>query len=444
MGAPNNAGRTMLGHDEVRRMVGEGRASRAFAWLTLALFTALALALGIVPWQQNAPGKGRVIAYSPIERMQPLEAPIEGRVVRWHVTEGARVREGDPVVDISDNDPDLMSRLERERRAVEQRAESARERVTAVVDRVSALRSSQQAAIKAAEERARMGQERVRGAQQGVEAAEAAARTAAQNQERQTALFDKGLSSKRTVELAELDLAKTRTEVERARATLAAARSEVSALLADQARVTQDTSAQVNDATASRATAQAEIAAAEAELARLEVRVARQNTQAVKAPRDGVVMRLLARQGGETVKAGDPLALFVPDTSARAVEVWIDGNDVNLIREGQPVRLQFEGWPAVQISGWPSAAIGTYGARVSFVDAADDGHGRFRVVVVPDPGEPWPPGAHLRQGTRVNGWVLLGRVTLGYELWRTWNGFPAEWIAPMHEDKPEGKQGGGK
>ena len=30
----------------------------------------------------------------------------------------------------------------------------------------------------------------------------------------------------------------------------------------------------------------------------------------------------------------------------------------------------------------------------------------------------------LRQGVRVNGWVLLGQVTLGYELWRIFNGFP--------------------
>ena len=30
----------------------------------------------------------------------------------------------------------------------------------------------------------------------------------------------------------------------------------------------------------------------------------------------------------------------------------------------------------------------------------------------------------LRQGVRTNGWVLLGQVPLGYELWRQINGFP--------------------
>jgi biotin carboxyl carrier protein len=290
-----------------------------------------------------------------------------------------------------------------------------------------------------------MGQDRVKAAQQAVDAAEAALKTAQLNFDRQGPLFEKGLASKRTAELAELDLARARAEVERARAALSAARSEVAALLSDQAKIREDTSAAIDDATAARATAQAEIAAAEAEIARLEVRVARQSTQAVKAPRSGTVLRIVARQGGEMVKAGDTLALFVPDTNARAVEIWVDGNDVNLVQKGQQVRLQFEGWPAVQFAGWPSASIGTWGARVAFVDAADDGHGRFRVVVVPEDPAAWPSPELLRQGTRVNGWVLLTRVRLGYELWRQFNGFPSDWTAPEHESKahePNGIKGG--
>jgi adhesin transport system membrane fusion protein len=83
----------------------------------------------------------------------------------------------------------------------------------------------------------------------------------------------------------------------------------------------------------------------------------------------------------------------------------------------------------VQFSGWPSAAIGTYGGKVAFVDPHDDGKGRFRVVVVPDGPHPWPPRQYLRQGTRATGWVLLGRVKLGYEIWRQFNGFPPEWLS---------------
>jgi hypothetical protein len=96
-----------------------------------------------------------------------------------------------------------------------------------------------------------------------------------------------------------------------------------------------------------------------------------------------------------------------------------------LVQPGTAVRLLFEGWPALQVVGLPGAAEGTFGGRVAFLDATDDGNGRFRVVVVADADEgPWPEGTVLRQGVRAKGWFLLGEVRLGYEVWRRVNGFP--------------------
>ena len=58
------------------------------------------------------------------------------------------------------------------------------------------------------------------------------------------------------------------------------------------------------------------------------------------------------------------------------------------------------------------------------------------VVVRTDNADPWPTGLYLRQGVRVNGWVLLDQVKLGYELWRRFNGFPPT-VKP-----PDAKKGG--
>ncbi|MFN3429910.1 MAG: HlyD family efflux transporter periplasmic adaptor subunit, partial [Candidatus Sericytochromatia bacterium] len=200
--------------------------------------------------------------------------------------------------------------------------------------------------------------------------------------------------------------------------------SEAAALAADEARAGTDATASVEDARAGRAAAEAEAANIQAEIARLDVRLSRQAAQAIVAPRDGVVLRLLVGQDGEMVKAGDPLAVLVPDTETRAVELWMTGNDIPLIEVGRPVRLQFEGWPAIQFSGWPSVAVGTFGGKVALVDATDDGAGNFRIVVLPDDQERWPETRYLRQGVRSNGWVLLNQVPLGFELWRQFNGFP--------------------
>ena len=114
------------------------------------------------------------------------------------------------------------------------------------------------------------------------------------------------------------------------------------------------------------------------------------------------------------------------DAIARVAEIWVSGNDAPLISVGRQVRLQFEGWPAVQFTGWPSVAVGTFGGKVSNVDAAaGNSKNQFRVLVVPDEvSPPWPSTKFLRQGTRANGWMLLDQVGLGYEAWRRLNGFP--------------------
>ena len=426
------------------RFVRTSRAPGTLMRMVLGALALFVLAMLFIPWQQSAPGKGRVIAFAALERQQTIDAPVEGRIVKWFVVEGQRVKLGDPLVDIADNDPEILSRLERERAAVADRIEAARSRAASLAGRIEALESSRKSGVSAAEARARMARERLRGAEQALAAAEATERTAALQVERVRSLQQDGLQSKRALELAELDALKSRTDLDRARAARDAARSEQTALLEDLGKVGNDASASISDAHASRAAALAEIANGEAEMARIDVRLARQRTQALTAPRDGWVFRILAQQGGQFVKSGAPLAILVPDTDDRAVEMWVDGNDVNLVRDGAPVRLQFEGWPSLQFTGWPSLAVGTYAGRVALVDAADDGQGRFRVVITPDPAEArWPEGASLRQGMRANGWVLLDVVPLGYEAWRQFNGFPPDYPKPT-DSKSDGARGAKK
>jgi hypothetical protein len=68
--------------------------------------------------------------------------------------------------------------------------------------------------------------------------------------------------------------------------------------------------------------------------------------------------------------------------------------------------------------------VGTFGGQVASIDATDDGTGRFRLLLKQEPSDPWPSDRFLRQGVRANGWVMLSRVSLGYEIWRQLNGFP--------------------
>lgn len=211
-----------------------------------------------------------------------------------------------------------------------------------------------------------------------LEVARIASQTAKINYQRQEELFAKGLSSRRDYEEAKIEYKK---------------------LLGIEA-------------------------SADSDLAESETKLSRQENQILTAPQDGVILKVLAGDSATTVKAGHKIATFAPNLSDPAVEIYVSGNDIPLINEGRKVRLQFEGWPIIQFSGWPSIAIGTFGGVVSSVDSSVSENGKFRVIVKQDQNEKWPDQRFLRHGAKSQAWILLNKVSLGYEMWRQLNSFP--------------------
>jgi len=405
--------------------------SGRIAKILVATFVLTCAAALLAPWVQNIRGSGRVIAYSPEQRQQTIEATISGTIADWFVQEGEQVKKGDPIVQLTDNDEMILQRLDAQRIAVGDRRTAQGQRVENLRARLESLRRSQRAEIMAAEAAVAIAQQEVAAARQTVAAAQAELETNDLNYSRQNDLRADGLASQREYELADLAARQSRAKVVSANASLQAAQNKLAQSRAALERVTASTAAEIQSANAALRSAETEVASVSEALAKLEVDIARQQAQTIKAPIDGTIMRVIGRLGGQQVSKGEVLALLVPNTKDRAVELYVDGNDAALIKPGSPVRLQFEGWPAVQFSGWPSVAVGTFGGVVSFVDAADDGQGNFRIVIVPDPqDEPWPAARYLRQGVLAKGWVLLNKVRLGFEIWRQFNGFPPTTAPP--------------
>lgn len=402
----------------------------------------LLLVAAAAPWQQTVVGKGRVIAYAPVERQQLVEAPVDGRIARWLVQEGSVVAEGDVVAELLDNDPDLLGRIEEEVRLQRGRVQAYTERVTSLTERLTSVGGAQTASADAARARVTVSEQRVMSATQTVTATEADLDTQVLNLARHRVLIEQGLVSQRDVELATLAEARARTSRDSARASLEGARAELVAAIAARAQAEATADAERSGAEAALRSAETDLQSAQATLLKAESRQAKQERQRVVAPRDGTVFRILANEGGEQVKAGDPLLVLVPDATQRAVELWLDGNDAAIVSPGRKVRLVFEGWPSVQFSGWPSVAVGTFGGVVQVIDAQDDGKGDFRVLITPDEDdEAWPDPRFLRQGGRANGWVQLDTVRVGFELWRQINGFPPSIALPPVAPKVGGKKG---
>ncbi len=216
-----------------------------------------------------------------------------------------------------------------------------------------------------------------------------------------------------------------RRSLNSAQATLQSAQAEQHAAQADINQFRADAQAKIESTSAVINKLSSEIEDVRNSLVDYDVKIAQQSAQRIYAPQSGHVLKLLMNPQGNIIKKGDPLLILVPYASQRAVEVWVSGNDAPLIQPGHHVRLMFEGWPAVQFVGWTEVAVGTFGGTVSFVDASDNGLGKFRVLVVPDESDHlWPSNRFLRQGSAVKSWILLEQVTIGYEIWRVLNGFP--------------------
>lgn len=441
------------------------QARRIAKWLLVALGLAV-IAMLFLPWQQSIKGDGAVVAFDPVNRPQSVQAPVKGVIaeIGEGIAENARVKKGQLVYRIADQDPQYLSRLreqvantrdqlsaaqQRLERSEDQRAANSRV-VLAKEQELASMRAGQIEALSAAAAYVLMAKNKLAAERQGLQAAEDAVWQTNLDYERKKGLSDKGLETGLKFQEADLKLRQSKAKQGMAEEYVNAAVNEVEGKEKEREAKRQEWQGKINKVESEWEKSQSDVSKAQIEisktreeiskirneLAKLQTQLARQETQDVVAPRDGYIMRLMAYDKSAIVKQGDTLFTIVPETDKPAVQVWVSGNDAPLIAPGRHVRLQFEGWPAAQFSGWPSVAVGTFGGTVALVDPTDDGAGKFRVVVVPDEEDnDWPDYPYLRQGVRVHGWVLLDQVALGYEMWRRMNGFPPS-LKSKTEQKP--------
>ncbi len=388
------------------RLVRSPRRARTLAVLLIALLV-LFCAFLLAPWQQTAAGSGSVTAFTPGVRPQRIEAQISGRIGVWQIVEGQDVKAGDLIAELHDLSPSYMDAGFADKIGLVQAA------------KVDAQRLS----VEVARERTRQAVERLAGAEAVEQNAVIARDTARVRERRAKRLASRGLVSTRELETAVLALRQSEADLVRATTTRAAAAQDLEVYRKDEER----------------ASSVGDVVVAEAELHVANAR-ARAEARLVRAPIDGTVVRVASAGPGDTVSQGTELALVVPATDDVAVQIAVSALHAALIQPGARVRLQFAGFPALQVSGWSSVAIGTYGGKVAVVDAVDDGKGSYRVLVVPDPEEaPWPSRRFLRQGTAASAWVLMQEVRVGWEIWRQLNGLPPTIPVRVNAGKGHGK-----
>jgi multidrug efflux pump subunit AcrA (membrane-fusion protein) len=395
-----------------------------------------------VPWTQTVTVTGQMSAYTPHERPQDVEAQITGRIKKWHALEGDQVREGDLILELEDNDPnfmspDLLAFLDQRKKALENTKSAALARVDQLDKRILEMRNLVKAAVPSAEARVVEAGSKVRQAHQQVEAAKIAAITAALNLERHKQLLKRGLVSQRELELAVQTDTASQADLEGAQANLRAAEEAMKSLGFGRDQVSAEMLQRLLDAEATRDASVAEAAKVDDQLADVSLR--RSNAEQrrlagrILAPIDGTVVKMAKVGAGETVRQGDTLVRLSPTSTDKAIEMTADGLDAPLLNVGRKVKILFYGIPAIPLPAWPELMAGTYNGVIKVIDQVDDGKGNYRFWVVPDLDDrSWPEQSHVRQGTKVMGWVILNRVPLWYELWRRFNLFPPDYEERSH------------
>lgn len=105
------------------------------------------------------------------------------------------------------------------------------------------------------------------------------------------------------------------------------------------------------------------------------------------------------------------------------IEMFVKPIDLPLIKKNNHVQIFFDGWPSIVFSGWPNASHGTFEGKVVAIDQYLSENGMFRIIVAPKTEHySWPEA--LRVGGGAQGFVMLGDVSVGYEIWRQLNAFP--------------------
>ena len=408
------------------RLIQSTRAAQRLAQVLLVLLGVAIASMIFVPWQQSAQGTGKVVAYVPQERQQSVMAQTKGVVVYVSegLVEGARVKRGDIILEMEPAAANLVQQINGQIGDLNTKLSTANTKAEVYAQNIRDFEAARDAAVEAAKELVSAAKAKWDAKQRLIDGYEAKELQARQNFERQKALFEKGVKPEKEVEKWKKDWDVAVSDLQAANLDVTAAEKEWEAKKSELIEKQRTAQTKVDYARAMREDALGQAATTQKEIGDYEIKLSELKRLVIYAPRDGTIFRLPVYERGQLIKEGTSLFTIVPDTTDRAVELWVSGNDTPLIHEQDHVRLQFEGWPAVQFAGWPSVAVGTFGGKVVAIDPTDDGTGKFRVLVKQDGDQPWPSDRYLRQGVRANGWVMLSQVPLGYEIWRQLNGFP--------------------
>lgn len=435
--------RTVISADDRLKTIQKLETPRRYRWnRIIGVASLITLVFAFLPWTQTIRGTGSVTTVTPEQRPQTIHSAIPGRIEKWYVREGDLVKKGDTILFISEIkegyfDPKLVENTKDQVEAKKLALTSYSQKVDALGFQVEALSNEQRLKQEMAENKVRQSKLKIISDSMDLVAARTQFRIAKTQFDRVAGLEKEGLKSVVDVEEKRLKLQETEAKIVTQENELLAARNEWINARIELNRLSAEYREKIAKAQSDRFTAMSSQFDTEATVAKLESDYSNYKVRTgfyyITAPQDGYVNRALQSGVGETIKEGTPVVSIMPAKFDIAAETYVDPVDMPLIREGDKVRVWFDGWPTIVFSGWPGLSYGTFGGEIIAIENFISTNGKYRVLIAPEKADQaWPK--QLRMGAGAQTIIMLDTVPIWFEIWRTLNGFPPNFYTK--DEKP--------
>lgn len=428
----------------------ELRSTRRIVIRVFTIIFIVLISLMFLPWTQNIQSRGTVTALRPDQRPQTIHSVIPGRIEKWFVQEGDRVKKGDTILFISETkdeyfDPLLVDRTGDQLKNKELSVDAYMGKVKALDNQIDAMLLTRELKKEQAGNKLKQAFLKIASDSIDLIAYKTNYEIATDQYKRFETLYRDGLKSLTDVEGRKQKMQEALAKMMAQENKLLASRNEAINARVELSSISADYSDKISKSESEKFSAISNMYDAEIAVTKLQNQfmnyTVRTGLYYITAPQDGFITKAIRSGLGETIKEGTPVVSIMPSSYELAVEMYVDPIDVPLLVKGQLVRIQFDGWPAIVFSGWPNASYGTYGGSIAAIDNFISENGKYRVLVAPDKNDlPWPDAIRLGAGTQTI--TLLNDVPVWYELWRKTNGFPADYYTgpKSNPDKTEDKK----
>ena len=307
-----------------------------------------------LPWTQNIRTLGYVTTLSPDDRPQAIQSLIDGRIQKWVVREGDVVSVGDTILVLTESkeeylDPNLLAQTQGQIEAKMASSINYRKKAETLDEQYKATITNRD--LKLQQNGIKLQQLYIKIKTDSIDLAAAKVKmeNSRKQMDRTIELEKQGIKSTTDVEIKTFSFREADAKVNEIENKLLNNKNDVIAIKTNVSVIKSDFDQKLAKIQSDKMSALSMKNTTNSEVYKLESSYnkfeARSNAYVITSPINGTITYAIISGIGEYIKAGEDLVTIVPTVYRKAVESYILPRDVPLLKKGEKVRIQFDGWP---------------------------------------------------------------------------------------------------